>query len=775
MFRKPFLLLLIPALCLCTPSRNNDPSPIAEWQAEWIGAPWEGDDFIPEAEHPTPEFAKTISLDSRPESATMYICGLGMFEAAINGERVGEDYYVPNNTMYGHRQPGYMFNIKVTDEHFKNYRVMYLAYDVTGLLKKGENAIGVTLGNGWYAGWRKGNVSPFGTPRLLCQIEIKMKDGSTRTVCSDTSWQVCKSPILYNNIYSGEAYDARLEACKEWQPAVVRKAPEGALELQQGLADRIMEVLEPKSITRQEDGSYEVDFGDYITGRVHLYGIKAPEGTEIELLHPIDPEDSGNNWVKRSWNGDYKYICKGSGSESYAPSFNWYTFRKVVVKGWPGELKAKNLRAEAIYTDIRTTGRFECSNPLINRVNHLFWRTQTDNMHMGVASDCPHREKGAYTGDGQVACVAVMENFDADKFYRKWLRDMSDCQDTLSGYVPNTAPFHPGCGGGVAWGAAINIIPWEHYRHYADKSVLEEHYDAMQKQLAFMESWRTEEGIMNMQMPRGAEKPQYWLNLGDWCPAYDLPEDRLVHTYFLWKCARFMACSASVLGKTDDAARYDALARDVRAAFHKVFYNPETASYGDNNGSNVFALHMGVPEENKAAVVESLRKEIEANGGHINTGIFGTQIFFDVLCDNGLSELAYSVMTQKECPGYGWWVEQGADTMWEYWDGKKSRNHPMFGGGLTWLYTRVAGLRIDDSEPGYKHMIVRPTPMGDLSWASYETETPQGKASVRWDIRGGKFMLKVIVPEGSHATVYLPGSNEGIEAGPGKHRFTEKI
>ena len=142
MFRKPFLLLLIPALCLCTPSRNNDPSPIAEWQAEWIGAPWEGDDFDPKAEHPTPEFAKTISLDSRPESATMYICGLGMFEAAINGERVGEDYYVPNNTMYGHRQPGYMFNIKVTDEHFKNFRVMYLAYDVTDLLKRGETLSG---------------------------------------------------------------------------------------------------------------------------------------------------------------------------------------------------------------------------------------------------------------------------------------------------------------------------------------------------------------------------------------------------------------------------------------------------------------------------------------------------------------------------------------------------------------------------------------------------------------------------------------------------------
>lgn len=278
---------------------------------------------------------------------------------------------------------------------------------------------------------------------------------------------------------------------------------------------------------------------------------------------------------------------------------------------------------------------------------------------------------------------------------------------------------------------------------------------------------------MNMQMPRGAEKPIYWLNLGDWCPAYSLPDDKLVHTYFLWKCALYTARAAEALGKSDEASKLYALAEDVRQSFHKVFYDPATASYGSNDGSNVFALRMGVPEENRPAVVESLRNEIEANGGHINTGIFGTQIFFDVLCENGLPELAYSVMTQKECPGYGWWVEQGADTMWEYWNGDHSRNHPMFGGGLTWLYTRVAGLQIDENEPGYKHIIVRPTPMGDLTYASYETETPQGKASVRWDKRGNRFILKVTVPKGSRASVFLPGETEAISAGPGTHRFSK--
>ena len=769
--RAAEIALLLTTVIACKTVTPAIPD-IVDWQAEWIGAPWEGESFDPEAEHPAPEFFKTISLASKPQCATMYICGLGMFEAAVNGSRVGQDYYVPGETMYGTREPGYDYTIKVDDSTFKNFRVMYLAYDITDLLAKGENTVSVVLGNGWYSAYRRGWISPFGTPRLLCQIEITMKAGSTLSVCTDESWQVRKSPIVYNDIYAGEVYDARLEAVKDYQTAVKRNAPKGKLERQRGLQDRIMEVLQPQSIAKLEDGSWEVDFGDYISGRVHLYGINAPEGTLIELLHPISPEDD-ESWVKRAWNGDYKYICNGSGNESYAPSFNWYTFRKVIVKGWQGELVPSNLRAEAIYTDIRTTGRFECSNPLINRINHLYWRSQTDNMHMGVASDCPHREKGAYTGDGQVSCVAVMHNFDANAFYRKWLRDMSDCQDPITGYVPNGAPWHPGCGGGVGWGAAMCIIPWEHYLHYGDISVLEEHYDAMCGQLRFMESWRTEEGIMNMQMPRGAEKPIYWLNLGDWCPAYSLPDDKLVHTYFLWKCALYTARAAEALGKSDEASKLYALAEDVRQSFHKVFYDPATASYGSNDGSNVFALRMGVPEENRPAGVESLRNEIEANGGHINTGIFGTQIFFDVLCENGLPELAYSVMTQKECPGYGWWVEQGADTMWEYWNGDHSRNHPMFGGGLTWLYTRVAGLQIDENEPGYKHIIVRPTPMGDLTYASYQTETPQGKASVRWDKRGNRFILKVTVPKGSRASVFLPGETEAISAGPGTHRFSK--
>ena len=767
--RLAYGLLFLLMVAACT-AGEKQPEGVEQWQAEWIGAPWEGESFVPEADHPAPEFRKTFSIESGVKRAVVHVCGLGMFELFLNGRRVGEDYYVPNETTYGIHEED-LSGKGVYETRFKNYRVMYLSYDVSDMLRKGGNEIDAVVGNGWWSAYRKGWIGPFGTPRFICQLEITLRDGSTETIVTDENWSVRKSPIVRNDIYAGEVYDARLEDSGEWLSAVRREAPKGTLEQQHGLADRIMEVLEPKEIKRLEDGSWEVDFDDYVTGRVHLYGIDAPAGTEIELLHPISPEDD-KSWVKRAWNGDYVYICKGGGNEEYAPRFNWYTFRKVIVKGWPGELKPRNLRAEVIYTDIRTTGHFDCSNPMLGRINHLFWRTQTDNMHMGVASDCPHREKGAYTGDGQVACVAVMHNFDANAFYRKWLRDMSDCQDTETGYVPNGAPWHPGCGGGVAWGAAMCIIPWEHYLHYGDISVLEEHFDAMRGQLRYMQSWRTEDGIMKMQMCRpGSDKPYYWLNLGEWCPAYGLPDDSLVHTFFLWKCAAYTACAARALGKAEEAAECEALAQSVRDAFHKVFYNPETHSYGHNDGSNVFALHMGVPDEYRADVVESLRAEIEGNGGHLNTGIFGTQLFFDVLCDNGLAEVAYAAMTRTDIPSYGWWLEQDARTMWEYWDGRNSRNHPMFGGGLTWLYTRIAGMQSDPAEPGYRHIIIRPTPVGDLRWASYETLTPLGKASVRWDIKDGRFILKLRVPEGSHASVYLPGSEKAAEVGSGKHKI----
>lgn len=769
MDKKKIILLL---LVLSLPVRLAG---AVEWRASWIGAPWESEECSGDSVFPAPEFRKTFEITRRVKSATARVTGLGFFEFSVNGRKVGDEVLCPNETLYSHRKGLGDYMLSMDDTHWRGFRVFYLTYDITSMLHRGSNELGMLLGNGFYSCGRSGWVCPYGSPRMLCQVEVEYVDGTGETICSDTSWEVRRSPILLNDLYEGEIYDARLEDRGEWIGAVPRKAPDGKLMPQDGPADRVMEVLGPKSVTRLPDGRWEVDFGDYVSGWVRLMDFTAEEGAEISLEFPI--ETSGN--------GQYRYTAKGGRVESYAPRFSWWVFEKAIVSGWPGELKPSNIRAEVVHSDVKRYEGFACSDTLLNRIDRIWKRTQTDNMHLGVATDCPHREKGPYTGDGEAACVAVMHNFDARAFYRKWLHDMSDCQDTLTGYVPNGAPWHPGCGGGVPWGAAMCIIPWEYYLHYGGREVLEENYLQMTEEVRYLEGWRRDDGTVLQQITRNGE-PLFYFNLGEWCPPYNLPSERFIHTWYLWRCADYTARAARALGKADDAERFRSLADDVAAAFHKAFYDPVSGSYnagggrktdsgygtgadeGAGDGSNIFALAMGVPEEHRQKVVEAVKAELEANDGHLNTGIYGSGLFFEVLCDNGMAEEAYTAMTKKDFPGFGWWVAQGAKTTWEEWNGNNSRNHPMFGGALVWLYRRICGVRTDEDEPGYRHVIVKPTPVGDLKWASYSVETDGGPLSVRWDRKKDRFRLRVRIPEGSRATICLPDGSSPIEAGPGE-------
>lgn len=752
-----------------------------DWQAQWIGAPWDGETFDKKQVPPAPNFRKKFKVSKNIKSATAYVTGLGFFEFYVNGRKVGDEVLSPNETSYSHRP-----NLSLTeplpmdDTNWRGFRVLYLTYDISGLLSKGDNELGALLGNGFFAIDSRRWVAPYGTPRFICQVEIAYSDGTSEVIVSDESWDVCKSPILLNDLYEGEVYDARLQKNPTWEKAVIRKAPDGTLMPQDGPADRVVETIKPKSIVRLDDGRYEVDFGDYVSGWVRLKNFKAASGTEISLEFPI--ETTGN--------GIYKYICDGSKVKSYAPRFCWWVFNKVTVSGWPGELKPSNIVAEVVHSDVREDSEFACSNELINRINRIWKRTQTDNMHLGVVTDCPHREKGPYTGDGEVACVTVLHNFDVRAFYRKWLHDMSDCQDLVTGYVPNGAPWHPGCGGGVPWGAAMCIIPWEYYLHYGDISVLEENFVPMKEQVRHMLSWRLDDGTMLQQIGFDGGEPIYYFNLGEWCPPFWLPSENLVHTWYLWRCASYTANAAKALGRESEYVEYKALADRTAAAFHKAFYNPETGSYtnaggtdsgqgygtgsgeGYGDGSNIFALAMGVPDEYRTRVIDAVKAELEANRGHIYTGIYASSLFFEVLCDNGLAEQAYEAMTKTDYPGFGWMLENGAQTFWEQWDGTASRNHPMFGGALAWLYRRICGVQTDDAEPGFRHIILKPTPVGDLTWASYSTQTSYGKLKVFWKLSSnGKFTLKVTVPKSTRATVSMPDGSPSRELRAGKHRI----
>ena len=670
-----------------------------EWIGEWIGAPWQGEESYDATGSrdvvPAPLLRRTFSVSKPVRSARFYGTGLGYFELYLNGKRVGNDYLSPNQTNYGLRPQLDTRPIVVTDP-FHEYTVMYVSYDLTSLLQEGENAVGTILGNGFYDVVKYWPAMGYGTPRFMGQIEIEYEDGTCDVVASDTSWRVERSAIVSDQVYLGEHYDARLEHDdwaeagyndSSWVPAVIKQAPCGKLIAQNGPADRITQRYDPLGIERTEQGTFRVRFPEEVSGWVALKHIEANAGDRIEI-----------KYICESFMGTNSYTARGTGDESYHARFTWFVFSEVEISGLE-ELRPDQIEAHAVNSDVAKSGHFVTSNDLLNRINTIWQRSQLDNMHGAVASDCPHRERAPYTGDGQVACVTVMHNFEAQTFYNKWLRDIRGAQKS-DGYVPNAAPWQPGCGGGVGWGAAMEIIPWEFYRHYGDLRVLEENFDAMCSHVRWMTTWvDPATGLMH------SKDPQPFKNLGDWLPPRRLPRTDLIHTFFLWHCADITASVATLLGHTAEQAEFSALRDRTAEAFHRAFYDSETGSYG-KHGSNVLALRIGVPADRHERVVKALRDNIAECDDHLDTGIVGTRYLFEVLCDNGLVDLAYKIMNQRTFPSYGWWIEQGATVTWENWNGQDSRNHPMFGGGLGWFYRDLAGLRA--TEPGFRRFDLRP-------------------------------------------------------------------
>lgn len=740
------------------PSKWSQPAqwgmglPDAQWKAQWIDAG--------ENHGESPMLRKTFNTHGGIKQAKAFVCGLGYFEFYVNGERMGDEYLVPNMSDYSKRYD--LDKPAITlDNNFRDYIVLYLGYDVTKQLQQGENALGVMLGNGFYKP-DKHIASKYGEPCLRLQLEITYEDGTQQTVVTDDSWKTKPSAIHYNGLYQGELYDARYETpdwakvgCNEsdWKPVRTIKGPDGKMTAQTSPSDRITSTLKPISLKKVGDKQYEVDFGTEIAGWIRFKDIQGAKGDTVTV-----------NYVCESPQGIERYVFKGEGKESYAPRFTWFAFSKATISGVEN-LTEENLQADAVNTDVAFASEFETSNPLFNRINTIWRRSQMDNMHGCIASDCPHRERLPYTGDGEASAETVMLNFDAAPFYGKWIRDMRNTQNVETGYEPNSAPWEPGAGGGVAWGSAMTMVPWQYYVQYGDSRLLQDNYFAMKEQVRYMLTWLTPDGIMFQKKKQVNNVDEcYWLNLGDWCPPNgELPRDELVHTFYLWMCCNYMTQAAHALGKTGEEAEYRALTEKVKDNFHRYFYNPQEKTYGVG-GSNIYALYMGVPADRKADVIATLRREIAAHDGHLNTGFLCTKYFFETLADNGMMDLAYQAMDKRDFPSYGWWVEQGATVTWEQWNGQDSHNHPMFGSGLTWFYRRLAGLEADAQQPGYRHFIVRPYPTS-LERVYYALQTPYGKASSEVLQEGGNHTLRVSVPVGSSATLYVPSTGAIKENG----------
>ncbi len=724
----------------------------SDWQAEWIGS---AEPRLPVVgqKNPALYFRKSILLEDNARDARAYISGLGYYELHINGKKVGDHVLSPNQTNYDKRQENSFYNGRIAN---MSMRVLYVTYDITEYLQKGENIISVILGNGWYFQNEREEYLPvcYDTPRFIAQFEIENQTNEKQVFVSDQTWKIGNGPITDNNLYFGEIYDARLEV-SDWDlksfddsmlnNAAVVRAPEGKLYAQMSPPDRVVATIQPVAVSTPRAGIYRYDFGTMFSGWVKLK-VKGERGRKITMIFREDNDIT--------YGQSDTYILKGEGVEEWEPRFTWHSFRYVDIIGSDSEISLENIVGKVVHTDVESVGSFKSSNDLFDRILTDFQKTQLDNMHGGVTTDCPHRERRGYTGDGQIAAQAAIFNLDMKSFYTKWLNDIADSQNRETGLVPNTAPFHHGMLGSVPWGSAYILIPWYMYLYYGDSVILKKHYDGMKKFMSYLHSIRDEDGLV------------VEIELGEWVPPAPtkIPAS-FVSSAFYYHNLTLMTIIANVLDKSSDSELFIARAENLKHAFNKRYLNSQKNSYSIGyQGANVFPLAFGlVPENLVDKVFNTLVHNIEVNTkGHFDTGMMGTPYLLEVLTNYGRPDLAYTVMNQRDYPSYGYNIERGATTLWETWTGKDSHSHPMFGSVCAWFYKGLAGINPDPEKPGFRHIVIKPNIVDELDFVNATHTSMYGEITSHWKYDNGKFQLKVKIPPNTTASVFVPGENTNL-------------
>ena len=732
-----------------------------DWLASWISN--REDDTPLEANvAPAPFFRKNIEVVKEIKNARVYICGLGFYEMYINGDRIGDQMLAPAVTNYDKRTIEHIL-YPYDDQSHK--RILYNTFDVTSYLKKGKNCLGVILGNGWYnqRGRTVEGYMWYDTPRLLLQLEIVYQDGTMENIVSDESWKCAIGPLVSDNIFTGEVYDARKEMDgwssveyddSLWQKAIKVRSPEGKLYPQTAPYDKVMQMYHPELKEQVNDSVYRFVLPKMIAGWAMLT-VSGEAGDCIKLRF-IGEEgiDFGQSDT---------YILKGNGEECWEPRFTWHTFREIEVISPKVALNAQSLIVKEIYTDVDETGTFVSSDTILNSIYRKYIHTQKINMHGSISSDCPHRERLAYTGDGQVLVESMLYAFDCTRFLYKWLDDIADAQNHMTGYVPHTAPFGGG-GGGPAWGSAYEIMPWAYYHQYGDTILLSRHYDGMKHWIQYLGTRLDARGIVVKEEPNG------WC-LGDWCTPdkIELPES-LVNTAYYYRVTDIMSKVARVLNRTEDTSYFDALAKQIKQNFNEVFWDEDENGYWESRqGANVFPLAFRlVPEDRKEKVLNTLLRQIESLGYHFDTGILATPLLLKVLTENNYGDVAYKLITQRSYPSFGHYITRDEySCLWEDWHGNSSRCHPMFGSVVAWFYDTLLGIRYDSERPGMKHIIICPRPIGDLSFCKGSFRSLYGMVRSEWEVDGEQgFSVKVEIPANTTATLFIPKQyTEVMESG----------
>jgi alpha-L-rhamnosidase len=743
----------------------------ADWKAKWITPGFVEDS----ATRPSPLFRKVFSLTKKIQSATAYITAHGLYEAQINGQRVGDAFLTPGWTSY-------------------NKRLQYQAYDVTALLQKGENAVGATLGDGWYRGYVGYRPTPnlYGKDiALLFQLEVTYTDGTTATIISDDSWKSSTGPVRFAEIYYGATIDDRMQQKdwstanfndKSWYEVKVQDFPKDILVATYNEPVRKHETFKPIKIFKTPKGEQVIDFGQNLVGWVQMK-VTGNSGDKITLSHAEVIDKAGNFYTDnlRTARSQDVYILKGGSEETFEPQFTWQGFRYIKVEGYPGDLKPENFTAIALYSDMKPAGTFSCSNALINQLQHNIQWGQKGNF-LDVPTDCPQRdERLGWTGDAQVFSRTASFNMNVHNFFTKWLKDVAADQyenGSIPFVIPNVIAqgAKTGPGASTGWADVSTIIPWNMYLAYGDKRILEDQYNSMKAWVGYMQQ-QSKNDLWNT----GA-------HFGDWL-FYSLNDDTdgssaITSKYLIAQCfyaysTQLLINAANVLGKTEDVTYYTALLTKIKDAYLREYVTPNGLISSDTQTAYVLALQFDMlPENLRQQAAGRLVSNISRYRNHLTTGFLGTPYLCHVLSRFGYADVAYKLLLQDTYPSWLYPVKMGATTIWERWDGIKpdgtfetptmnSYNHYAYGAIGDWMYRVIAGIDTKTDAPGYKQIIIKPTVGGSLENASADYETNYGKISSHWKLENGNLLLDVEIPPNTTATVYIPTKNgsEVLEGG----------
>jgi len=722
---------------------------IENWKGSWIS---DKEDINAK---PAPYFRKEFNIRHKVISARAYIAVAGLYELYLNGQKVGDHILDPMYTRF-------------------DRRTLYVTYDVTDLITSGNNALGVLLGNGWYnhqsnAVWYFDKAPWRNRPAFCIDLKIRYDDGSEETIISDNSWKTALSPVIFNSIYTAEHYDARLELPgwstvsfndSKWGSVIYRAAPSQNIVSQQLHPIRSVEKISAQKINRISDSVYVFDFGRNISGVCEL-SISGESGTIIRLehaerLHPDGRVDLSNINVHYRPTDDTDpfqtdiFILSGKGQEKFMPKFNYKGFQYVELKSSkPVQVTTENINAYFMHSDVPPAGKIFTSNPVINKI----WQA-TNNSYLsnlfGYPTDCPQREKNGWTGDGQIAIETGLYNFDAITIYEKWLADHRDEQQP-NGILPAIIPTG-GWGyewaNGPDWTSSIAIIPWNIYLFYGDSRLLMDSYENIKRYVDYITT------ISPADLTT-------W-GLGDWVPVKSKTPVELTSSIYYFVDATILSKAAALAGKDEDVKKYSALADKIKDAINTKYLNRETAVYGSGVQTELSVpLFWGiVPEELKPKVALNLSKRVEADNNHIDVGLLGTKAILGALADNGYADAAYKLAAQETFPSWGWWIVNGATTLYENWpiDAKSdvSMNHIMFGEIGSWFYKSLGGIRPDQENPGFKNIILRPSFVEGLSNVASNHTSPFGEIISSWSKNKKNVTYSVTIPPNSTADFEVP-------------------